>query len=258
MSDQSHHLFLPSFYASHFPSSQIFSLFKITPKREVSFQLQNQKIIRYLTFSSHLEFKNFILNKLPLKIDFGGNYENLIERNIENNVTWREIVIDIDLTDYLKDENDKKKVKLIENFHFCNLLCDFCLEQIFILKKNLEIILINNLGLKNIIFFFSGNKGFHAYIFDKLNSSNFIRESIINFLKSKNIIADVQVSKDKKHLLKSPFVVHPKTGLVCLPIIDFVEKVHVKDVVEGSVSIERYVKYLEEFIMKRDSADNKV
>lgn len=265
----SHYTYLPNFYASHFPSHLIFNLFTITPQREFSFQLSNQKIIRHKSFDTTFLLDNFLSLNVPLKIDLGCEIVN--EEN-------REFVIDIDLSDYFKENVSVKKFKSQsqsdkdsedlfvrkEDVHFCGKLCSSCLSSINHLIKTLNNILRDSLGLKNIIFFFSGGKGFHCYIFPDYSLSNYLRESLVLYLLRFGILADVGVSRDVKHLLKCPFVVHPKTGYVCLPVVissesEGVELVHVKEVVEGTVSMKKYVEYVERFVTalnekKRDSS----
>lgn len=261
-----HFSYLTQFYASHFPAQEIFDLLNITNKREFSFQLNNFRIVRFVSFSTAPDLKSWLI-KTPLKIDLGCNYTNTNMKGGE--IDWRELVIDIDMGDFHK-ETEKKHKKLkrdpvkgfitpepekFENVHFCGKLCEKCLDQMSEIIDTLNNVLYYNLGLKKIIFFFSGNKGFHCYVLDEpaKKFTNYIRESIIIYLKKYGIVADVGVSKDAKHLLKCPFVVHPKTGLVCLPIIKEegnwnIDLVHVKDVVEGSYSITRYHEYLKDKI----------
>lgn len=268
-----HYSFLRQFYVTHFPIEEIFQMFEINENREFSAQLSNRKIVRYMSFSTSDKLREWLLRTCPLKLDLGCEYEDL---NIRGGAAeLREFAIDVDMGDYSKKENQIKKVKRnkktsaehtgksvpfqpdrFENIHFCGKLCDECMMQMSQVINMLYHVLYHNLGFRNILFFFSGNKGFHCYILDETAKqfSNYLRESIVIYLKSFGIIGDLAVSKDIKHLLKCPFVVHPKTGLVCLPIIRNevneiweIDLVHVKDVVEGTCDIGRYTQYLHMF-----------
>lgn len=268
-----HYSFLRQFYVAHFPIDELFKLLLISERREFAAQLDNQKIVRYMPFSTAEKLREWLLRTCPLKLDLGCEYK---DSNMKAaGCLWREFVLDIDMSDYFKEENKIKKTKrdkkdkqedigesvpfqsdIFENVHFCGELCENCTFQMSQVIEVLYQILYHNLGFRRIIFFFSGNKGFHCYILDEnvRHLSNYIRESIVIYLKSFGIIGDIAVSRDIRHLLKCPFVVHPKTGLICLPIIRNerdemweIDLLHVKDVVEGTYNMEKYVRYLQEF-----------
>ncbi|KRH94035.1 Eukaryotic-type DNA primase, catalytic (small) subunit [Pseudoloma neurophilia] len=279
-----HYNYLRQFYINIFPIDVLYKMLDITEKREFSAQLSNQKVIRYLSFPTGDSLREWLLRTSPLKIDLGCEYKSAIQKGSE--FDWRELVIDVDMGDYFKIENQmpnfkrKKHSKNKEispdcipydpdrfvDVHFCGKLCDDCIWQMSEIINMLYDVLHTNLGFKDILFFFSGNKGFHCYILDNSAKrlSNYVRESIVIYLKSFGIIGDLAVTKDPKHLLKSPFVVHPKTGFVCLPIIKDEENntwkidlYHVKDVVEGVMDVQNHIKYLEMYNKKKESFQNK-
>ncbi|ELQ76106.1 Eukaryotic-type DNA primase, catalytic (small) subunit [Trachipleistophora hominis] len=176
------------------------------------------------------------------------------------------------MTDYKKEIERKHKTNTLKNkpvqnkdsnlvtqydlndVHVCDNLCNECIAQMNKLIDLLKKILTDNFGFSHVIFFFSGNKGFHCYVTDASarHFTGIVRQSVASYLKKHGVLVDENVTRDVKHLLKAPFCVHPKSGYVCVPVIEGVEKVHVSDVVCGNVNLERYYKYFEDFVNKMD------
>lgn len=233
---------LEIFYTKIHPTDDIYDWLKIDQYREISFQLNNEIYSRYNTFNNKEEFKKKIIKELPLKIDIGAIYEKIPESNKENIPLKKELVFDIDVTDY--------------NRTCCNskILCE---RYFLIIKSAIHILnysLKEEFGFKKLKFIFSGGRGVHCWVSDKIamNLNNLERSSIVNFYNEvnnnskfpneyKNILInyldyfdnkpsdnilfdslflklDQNVTKDIKHLLKAPFCIHPNTHNLCVPI----------------------------------------
>lgn len=248
---QSHHIYLLIFYTKYFPINSFVKLFKLSSRREISFSKQNDRVIRYLSFESGKDLLRALMRDVPVKFDLGCNYVNIPFVGGNNLFESRELVFDVDMTDYVKEntnsreESSKKPVS-----HFCGNLCSDCIDEMNKIINRLKKILQKKFGFKSIIFFFSGSKGFHCYVTD-FQVNKFVvpvRQAIASYLKKNGVIVDEGVTKEARHLLKAPFCVHPKTGYVCVPVIDGIEKVHVKDVIDGNINLEKYYKFYDDFV----------
>lgn len=168
-----------------------------------------------------MEMQKEMLQRLPKKIDIGPI--DMGERK------ERELVFDVDLDDYgVKYDDDDVWVN--GNWLYMSSA-----------MKVLDVMLREDFGYSKIFYVFSGRRGIHCWVCDekarRLEDSE--RAAIVGYItstlqdhphmnRSLSIIGDrkyyprldVNVTTHKTHLLKSPFAIHPKTGKVCVPILD--------------------------------------
>ncbi|KAI5170668.1 DNA primase small subunit [Nematocida sp. LUAm3] len=250
------------YYKEMFPVESIFRWLRYTRTREFSFTLRNEVYVRYLSFKSPVEFRSKLLSDIPEKIDIGAVFLNKPANNCENNIFMaKELVFDVDLTDYLR---------------VCCLdkdICSKCFPLIKCAVKILHFVLSEHFSIKNLLFVFSGGRGIHCWASDPsiLPSDTKIRSNILEYLISlkkqeiideridkilleykdtcKNSIVfdsesgipslyskifpkiDASVTKQPKHLLKSPFCIHPRSHRVCIPIfLDTLDDLSLNDI----------------------------
>ncbi|KAK1347583.1 hypothetical protein LUQ84_3476 [Hamiltosporidium tvaerminnensis] len=249
MDDQAYSM-LPYFYENIFPLERIFQWLKIDEKREISFTLQNGMYLRYLNFKSKEELLTKILSTVPVKIDFGAVYANRLRKGTECIPVEKELVFDIDLTDYKRTCCTGRNT------------CETCFVLVKSAIKLLNYSLKEEFGFEKVLFVFSGGRGIHCWVSDdnarSLNNSerqsvtkffdsvskrkifpteycNILMENIAEFnepdlnIKPETatveeifehlyIKLDKNVTSEIKHLLKSPFCVHSSTTKVCVPL----------------------------------------
>ncbi|KAG0438401.1 DNA primase small subunit [Dictyocoela muelleri] len=234
---------LLQFYKKNYPSNEIFNWLKLDHFREISFTLQNDVYSRYNSFNTHEEFKSKLIKDTPIKIDIGAIYSRPVCKNNPDLVALRkELVFDIDLTDYNRTCCEGKKV------------CEKCFIIIKAAVHLLNYSLRDEFGFSRIKFIFSGGRGVHCWVSDDIamNLNILQRIGIVSYYSEvmkakkfsneyKNILSnyfsyfekkptdlvlfenlfpklDENVTKDIKHLLKAPFCVHPATKNICVPI----------------------------------------
>ncbi|RVD92438.1 DNA primase small subunit [Tubulinosema ratisbonensis] len=229
---------LKKYYENSYPFAQMFDLFRVNDRREFSLTLANEAYLRYNTFNTVQEFKSIVCEKVPTKFDIGAIYKERPQKGLNNIPEKKELVFDIDLTDYPRDCCTGKSI------------CSICFTIIKVSVKLLNYILSQEFGFKKIKFFFSGNRGLHCWVFDEdallldglerksltgyinyVNQKGLFVEEYINILKEyfdlkdhKELIEkyylklDAKVSHDLNHLLKAPFCIHPLSKKVCIPV----------------------------------------
>uniref|UniRef100_A0A183BQI6 DNA primase n=1 Tax=Globodera pallida TaxID=36090 RepID=A0A183BQI6_GLOPA len=146
-------------------------------KREFAFILRDDFHVRFLSFFDAKEFQEKLHQSLPYKIDIGAVYNRppRDRKKVGDFVPQeRELVFDIDLTDYDSIRNCCKDKSV----------CKKCWRWITIAVDVLENLLRTHFGFKNLLWVFSGRRGVHCWVADKKarSLSNRAREAVAKYL----------------------------------------------------------------------------
>lgn len=275
---------LSDYYKISYPFDSIMKFLRYEINREFSVTLNNNIYIRYLSFNNVSEFKSFIHHKIPQKIDFGAVYTTKPKIGMELHPHKRELVFDIDLTDYTR--------KCCDGKHICNK----CFTIIKCAAHIMDRILKEHFGYKDILFVFSGGRGLHVWVCDDdaLILDNRERRGIVNYIskKNKNVVLcvedilrrythyfkeqdmegiddlrelaehlfvklDINVTVDIKHLLKGPFSCHPTSKKISVPLslkrldeITVEELPNLENVVANPDLLNEYISFFDNFCNK--------
>ncbi|KAI4459807.1 dna primase small subunit [Holotrichia oblita] len=185
-------------------------------KREIAFTTLNDRYIRHKSFQSEEDFQQYIFKKNPAKIDIGAvchvpprDYAVVpVCRPIE-----KELVFDIDINDYNEVRTCCKETDI----------CPKCWKFICLACKILERILIEDFGFKHLLWVFSGRRGVHCWVSDKVarQLSNEERCSILAYI---NLIKGNTNVQRKVHLPSKPLhsSVQRALEIITKNFIDFI------------------------------------
>lgn len=220
------------YYKEIFPLELIYDVLEINSRREISFYTATGTYIRFLTFDSLEAFREKLEQVIPRKIDVGPYYDIVPAKNNGATPQARELVFDIDLTDYPRDCCEGKTV------------CPKCYQKIKCAVKILDYALKNEFGFKKYGFVFSGRRGVHCWVLEMKSLDCHVRNDIFKYFQNvveKNIYVkeydeimrefgetdliqkffpriDKQVTVSMNHLIKMPFSVHPETFSISVPL----------------------------------------
>lgn len=151
-------------------------------RREFSFT--SDRYLRFQCFKNSQWLKETVLRINPKKIDIGAVYNTLPK--MHNQITTdsnafipveKEIVFDIDMTDYDEIRTCCKEAKI----------CDKCWKYMVVAYRVLNAVLREDFGFEKLLWVFSGRRGIHCWVCDdrarKLTNEG--RCAIANFIKYK-------------------------------------------------------------------------
>ncbi|KAI5641781.1 DNA primase small subunit domain-containing protein [Phthorimaea operculella] len=125
--------------------------------RELSFTLADDVYLRYLSITNQKELQTLLQKKCPYKLDIGAVYNTKPSIGRHDAVVLaRELVFDIDLTDYDEVRTCCKEAKVCEKcWKFMVIACE-------IIDKSLR----EDFGFQSILWVFSGRRGIHCWVSD--------------------------------------------------------------------------------------------
>ncbi|KAH9391693.1 primase, DNA, polypeptide 1 (49kDa) [Tyrophagus putrescentiae] len=131
--------------------------------REFSFFTIDHHYNRFNSFDNQEALKKHLCSYCPFKIDLGAIYDSTPSeykqnKNIKLTLLERELTFDIDLTDY---DDVRRCCQGTE-------VCSKCWLFITIGALVLEAYLVNDFGFKNLLWVYSGRRGIHCWVADKI------------------------------------------------------------------------------------------
>lgn len=231
---------LRRYYKSLFPADLLCRWLRIDETREISFGLASRGFLRFLTFGSADELVERLLSVVPERIDVGAIYRDRPMKHNSPAVVGKELVFDVDLTDYPRTCCVDKAV------------CEKCFVLIKAAVRLLDHSLRKELGFERVGFVFSGRRGVHCWVADDaaVRLSDAERGEIVKYYNAvldrkmypesysrilrgyaedaslgedelferMYLRIDKEVTQQTRHLIKAPFSVHPDTKLIAVPI----------------------------------------
>lgn len=163
---------LQMYYARLFPFSMLHSWLSYEnqqtfSRREFSFTIEpvpgEEIYIRYQSFSSESELSQAILKRRPTKIDLGAVFSHPPkDHNTVQKASFRpeqrELVFDIDLTDY-----DEIRKCGCSGANICGICWGFMKMAVKVMDEGLR----EDFGFEDIAWFYSGRRGVHAWVCDE-------------------------------------------------------------------------------------------
>ncbi|MEW5303546.1 MAG: hypothetical protein WDW36_006227 [Sanguina aurantia] len=129
-------------------------------RREFCFTLDGDIFVRYQSFKDASEMQAALERKVPAKIDIGPVYSVNPAERLKYGATFvpveRELVFDIDLTDY-------------DDVRSCGSgghICERCWPLMAVAVKVIDTSLRDDFGFKHILWVYSGRRGVHAWVCD--------------------------------------------------------------------------------------------
>ncbi|CAG9585585.1 unnamed protein product [Danaus chrysippus] len=125
--------------------------------RELSFTLADDIYLRYLSINNQKEFQTLLQKKCPHKLDIGAVYNTKPSIGRHDAVVLsRELVFDIDLTDYDEVRTCCQEAKV----------CNKCWKFMVVACEIINAALKDDFGFQNILWVFSGRRGCHCWVSD--------------------------------------------------------------------------------------------
>lgn len=175
-----------NYYANIFPLKELVDKLDVTGPlcmREISFCLESGGYVRNLSFKDAQQLSDKFASLKPHKIDIGAVYRTKSGFKELSNCIRRELVFDIDASDYDEIRSCCKEKKFCEKCYIIVLLS--CKLLHYLMKSTTRHFnVLGSFGFNDIKWFFSGRRGLHCWIFDSraLSLSSSIRKALTNYL----------------------------------------------------------------------------